>query len=244
MAKKPIIAAVLAAALAVPTATFAGPVHSWDGFYLGLAVGARISDTSGEATGLSNPPQPAFATPLNTDTFDATSTRIGGYFGYNWQQGHWILSLEADAGFAPSSKKSIDRLLHFNPAPGEDRTDVEHGYDASLRARLGLLLNPNLLAYATAGIAVQQLDVRMACTQNGSWCVATRSETRSTTLTGWTVGGGLEWKLGQWIARGEYRYQDYGSETFLFFANAPIDSLEAKFDTRSHIVSFGLGYRF
>ena len=245
MAQKSIIAAALLSACLVTSAPAAAqPAYSWDGFYLGLSVGARFSDTNGEATGLSNPPVPVFQTPLNFDSFDATTSRIGGYFGYNWQGGIWVFGLEADAGFAPSSKKSIDRLLHFFPAPGDDRTEVEHGYDASLRARLGLLLSPSLLAYATAGVAIQQLDVTMACTNNGSCCVTTRSETRSTTLTGWTVGGGLEWKLGNWIARWEYRFQDYGSETFIFFANAPIDSIEAKFDTRSHIATFGLAYKF
>jgi len=39
--------------------------------------------------------------------------------------------------------------------------------------------------------------------------------THSQTLTGWTIGGGVEAMLGHnWLARAEYRYADFGTVNF------------------------------
>ena len=79
-----------------------------------------------------------------------------------------------------------------------------------------------------------------------------RSQTNSTSLTGWTVGGGLEWKLAQnWFVRGEYRYSDYGHWQTSFFANQAgagnplgVDFNSANIHVTTSVATVGLAYKF
>ena len=55
------------------------------------------------------------------------------------------------------------------------------------------------------------------------------------TRTGWTVGTGLEWALGQnWSAKIEYNYLDFGDDTIAGIST----------DSQNHLVKLGLNYRF
>ena len=60
------------------------------------------------------------------------------------------------------------------------------------------------------------------------WCGFTgiaKSQTISTTRTGWTVGGGVEAVVtGNWLARAEVRYADYGNFKQTFFAGTAMMS--------------------
>ncbi len=69
---------------------------------------------------------------------------------------------------------------------------------------------------------------------------ASASETRS----GWIVGTGLEWAFsGNWSAKAEYNYMDFGSRTVDFgsFRGVPV-SLDI--DQRISVVKAGVNYRF
>jgi outer membrane immunogenic protein len=70
----------------------------------------------------------------------------------------------------------------------------------------------------------------MTCNGNTSpACLFSHSQTQSAWLPGWTVGGGLEWKLLQnWLLRGEYRYSDYGTFKPNFFVGSGDKGTSAK----------------
>ena len=74
---------------------------------------------------------------------------------------------------------------------------------------------------------------------------ASTSEWRS----GWMIGTGIEQAIsGNWSAKIEYNYMDFGTETNLFpvlrIAGAP--GLFDRFDVtqRIHLIKFGINYRF
>src|SRR6185437_7604937 len=74
---------------------------------------------------------------------------------------------------------------------------VETRWDASARARLGYLVMPNVLIYATGGAAWLDVKTTSNCDtgpiggcQHGGLTPAVISQSK--TLTGWTIGGGLE----------------------------------------------------
>ena len=129
-----------------------------------------------------------------------------------------------------------------------DTSNVKLGWDASLRGRVGYLITPIWLVYATAGVASQQVDINATCNGsffNSSWCVAPRNETASTTRTGWTVGAGIEALLwNNWLLRAEYRYADYGSIGHTFFAGSGIDEVAMSESLKTHTGLIGLGYKF
>ena len=63
----------------------------------------------------------------------------------------------------------------------------------------------------------------------------------SETLTGWTVGGGVEYAFtDNLIGRVEYRYTDFGDAQ----STIPLLPGNAKVDLDSHTVRLGIAYKF
>ena len=147
-----------------------------------------------------------------------TSGWLGGVFGgFNMQNGQFVYGGEADVNYS-----------------GIDGSNVgEHArarLDGSLRARAGVAVNDDVLVYGTAGVAAERLRVTDT--------LAAQSDTNM--MLGYTVGAGTDVKLTDDVfARAEYRYSDYGSETFDLpgVGNPSIDS-------SNHRVTLGIGIKF
>jgi outer membrane immunogenic protein len=235
------------------------PMLSWGGFYTGLGVGARASRTDVTTTSLVvggvSSPLTGLAT---TQPFDGTAFRADPYVGYNWQFApRWVTGLEADAGFA--SQTTTLRSFSFSPASAgagthDDSLMVKTTWDASLRGRLGFLLTPVTLAYATGGAAWQHYEVTSTCGDR-FFCTALNGftplvVTNATTKVGWTVGGGIEVALwNHWLARGEYRFADFGTSPFTIARSSTVPLFNPVIDNfnvamRTHSVTFGLAYKF
>lgn len=122
---------------------------------------------------------------INTDGFVGS-----GFAGWNFQNGGFVYGLEGDVG--------------YNGMEGDNAgVDSESGIDGSLRARLGLAATDNLLVYGTAGGAAERLEITDPAGSDTG------------TMLGWTAGAGIDAKLTEQVfGRLEYRYTDYGSETF------------------------------
>ncbi len=97
---------------------------------------------------------------------------------------------------------------------------MKEDWDGSVRARLGTLVTPDTLVFATGGFAVQNLVVSATCAGGGgaAFCLTPQSESHEKLMTGWTVGGGLERRIwGNWLARVEYRFAEFGTFHQQFF---------------------------
>jgi outer membrane immunogenic protein len=235
----------------------APPILGWSGFYAGVGLGARALESDWNTTALAIPfvPDP-FSTP---QAFDTTDFRVSGYGGYNWQFSTWLLGIEGDFGWADNKVNRAGIPGTFNAAGGVgvglglpallalDSSSVKADWDASIRGRVGILAGPTVLLYATGGAAWLNIDAGASCLGSGvnaSWCVAVRNETASKTLFGWTAGAGVEWMFApNWIARGEYRFSDYGSQDRVFFAGT-VDQVSASIDVQTHTAYFGISYLF
>ena len=71
-------------------------------------------------------------------------------------------------------------------------------------------------------------------------------QTRNTTQSGWTAGGGVEWAFaGNWTAFGEYNYFDFGTPG-VTFTSAADGVTTFPINIRQNINSFmvGINYRF
>jgi opacity protein-like surface antigen len=84
-------------------------------------------------------------------------------------------------------------------------------------------------------------------------CVAPPSTCGSTTLTmrgsklmtGWSVGGGLEWMLGpQWSTKAEYAYFDFGRIEASGPSSVPGEFYRQTVDVTVHTVKVAINYRF
>ena len=241
------------------------PVADWTGFYAGVGVGGRWTDTDWTTTCLlptTAPGCPAnnalFPTRFlvdNPSSFDMSGVRVSGYLGYNWQISTWVLGLEGDFGWADNKDNHIGIPgTHILGSTALDTASVRDRWDASVRGRVGYLVTPQALLYATGGAAWLDKETTATCPLisaapfAGGWCVAgPHAESFSKTMFGWTVGAGAEWKFWQnWILRAEYRYSDYtgDAQNIRFFAGTPVDTFDAHVRQTTHTAYLGVSYLF
>jgi outer membrane immunogenic protein len=217
--------AAQAADMPLKAAPYAAPVvNDWTGFYLGVHGGygwGKMGFDSLEATILPN----------NLGSIDQVVSQsklrgavFGGHAGYNWQRGTWVGGIEIDYSGA-DLKKSESRTKSF---PGDSDEIVTHTLAtkidqlASARARLGLLITPDLLLYGTGGAAWAHTKVTSTDDDRCSpdTCdVDTIIDRSSTNHFGWVAGAGGEWRLfggSNWSLRAEYLHYDFGSTTHTF----------------------------
>jgi len=226
-------------------------VWSWTGINIGATVGMRSNIDEGSITSATGAGAagigltPAFlATGWRPPSHNDTTFRGSLFIGYDYQIApSWVIGIEADIGFADQS------LSQFVAATTVTST-VEEGWDSSIRGRVGYLLTPYMLLYATGGVS--WLDWKGTVTCPGvpfSPCVATglSAASNSDTLTGYTIGGGIDVRFWQnWYARAEYRYADYGSttRTSTIVTGAGPVTVSGPVSTETHTAMFGAYYKF
>jgi outer membrane immunogenic protein len=262
----------------------------WTGFYVGLNAGYGWDASPNvytSAAGTKADIESIFVVPppyIAADALSATSVASarangfigGGQAGYNYQWGNnFVVGLEADiqgagirgrGGFLGLGSASVD----FEGATFTDNvvSTVEHrktvDWLGTVRGRLGYLVTPTLLAFATGGLAYGGVTADTTIAQ--SWAgndLGPLLQTTggaghySNTRVGWTVGGGLEWMFAPNISvKAEYLYYDLGSATWgsgpasTSFtspgAGTFVDSIVLQSRTRfdGHIARAGVNYHF
>ena len=239
-----------------------GPI--WEGYYLGANLGGRFASNDWRTyaacpnSGLCGGGVPG---PDYAQRFDSTALRIGAFGGRNWMLGSaWLAGLEAEIGWANNRNTN-------GPIPGTtvsggvpaitagDTASVNLSWDFNLKARVGALLRPDTLLFATAGLALQQVEMVAACNNDGAntYCTSPpglpHNESQTRTLPGWTIGMGLEHLLApNWLVRLEYRYADFGQVNPTFFTQnfgyGGDDRVYAHVYVRTHTASLGVAYKF
>lgn len=270
-------AAVFAATLASATAAQAG---DWNGWYAGVNAGYLWSnsdtiDTS-SVPGPCNPASgggctavPNYSTLFATGATGSVLAELNGFsggaqLGFNSQMTNWVWGIETDIQSGPGSSSGTYTVVTPSPAfPAQPATTTFTGtrtldFIGTLRARLGFLTSPNTLLYATAGLAYggADMDATYVATCTGcSWTLQPNgSFSDSDTLTGYTVGGGLEFAFApNWTFKTEYLYYDLGdmsvggliqgtnSGTGFLFAS---HTTTATTDFDGHLVRVGVNFRF
>lgn len=240
--------------LSISTDGIGAPVNEegdgtgWSGIYAGLSAGVRKASHDFETLEVASGTWPVNP---NTSllTLPTFGQEVSAFAGWQSQNAGLRWGVEADIG-----RSNASGWAYGIPGTGSfsfldaslDVTTIMHGFDGSLRARVGMDIGPSLHAYATGGLAFGVLDVELSCPGSfQSWCISDNIESASKTMVGWTAGVGADWDLGnKWFTRAEYRYTDLGSFEHNFFDDVSFDAVEAKISNRSHRLNFGLGYRF
>jgi outer membrane immunogenic protein len=186
------------------------------GFAAALAVGLQLGAQSAQAADLYAPRQPAPAlrtfdatpwtggyiglslgrswgsTRIDTNngnfTVDTNGGQIGGYAGYTWQSGLFVLGGEAELGTGNLKGSNVNVSQDLN-------------WMGALRARAGILVAQPLYVYGLAGVAWADMAVRA----NGI--------ERDQSFAGFQVGAGAEYRFNpNWALRLDYIYTGLGSE--------------------------------
>jgi outer membrane immunogenic protein len=230
------VSAVIAFASTASAADMRAPVYkamapvsayNWTGFYLGVNAGIGVGE------------QP---TSLRVGVFSGSEFTqspigaIGGVqAGYNWQFGNWVLGLETD--IQASGLKDDAACLLTCVAGQQMRIEQSLGWFGTARARVGYTTGP-VLAYYTGGFAYGGVKSTINETLAGGTGVFGFDDT----MTGWTLGSGVEASLGgNWTGKLEYLYLDLGNGGTAYTVGGTAHVINS--DIRSHIFRAGVNYR-
>ncbi len=214
----------------------AAPAYNWSGWYVGLNAGwvGGSGSVSNDASIVSTSSIPANAQAMAsgaTNTAGTSSGFIGGgQFGYNYQFSHlFVAGFEADIqGLSGAHKQSSSvtplrenrESDNIAPVVTNSTTTRDLSYLGTLRARVGVLVVPSFLLYATGGLAYggvkSDTTIAQSVTNTKNPPPSTlTSGSFSGTRVGYVVGGGGEWMLSSnWSAKLEYLHYDLGSATY------------------------------
>ena len=130
---------------------------------------------------------------------DADGVVGGGQVGYNWQSRQFVYGLEADISAADIG---ISEAFVVPGAVLSASASID--WLATFRGRLGVLVQPNLLVYGTAGLAVVHAQAHGSVTTFGFGQI---SASASDTGTGLVYGIGVE---SMWTERMSVRLEYLG----------------------------------
>ncbi len=232
---------------------------SWAGPYIGANIGYSAGKSKTDAvfsdftTG---------APLLATGSTDNLNGMIGGIQGgYNWQGGNWVGGIEADIqisgqGATPSylcpGAVCNPGIADFT-APVTASFDQRHKLDSfgTLRGRFGTTITPDVMVYATGGLAVGSIrsTVRLAGVgfdADGNPGAVSNAVSVLTQKAGWTAGAGLEGRLfGNVTGKIEYLHIDFG--TISTSVTNPFNAIPVTLSSNSritdNIVRVGLNYK-
>lgn len=133
---------------------------------------------------------------------DDSGVTFGIYSGYNIQCGRLLYGIESDFNYGGTESEWTDGCCQ------DLSSDLN--WFSTIRARLGLVHQDNLLFYVTGGLAYGKLDYKFAVDDGGLIEFSGRD---SDTKFGWTVGAGLEFlRHENWSLKAEALYVDLGKE--------------------------------
>jgi opacity protein-like surface antigen len=159
----------------------------------------------------------------------------GGQVGCNYQfNPQWVVGVEGDFSAAGISG---DTEGPFLIGQAFSALQAETKWIASLTGRVGYAFDRFLFFVRGGGAwAHQRYDSRGFA---GMPFDFTGSDTRS----GWTVGAGVEWAfLGNWSAKVEYDYYDFGATSVSL--NGPLGMIPGNITQRIQAVTIALNYHF
>lgn len=145
-------------------------------------------------------------------TIDPAGFVLGAQAGYNYQWDMFVVGLEADINYSFMTDKNAAAA----------RADLD--WYGTIRPRVGIAFD-RVLPYVTGGFAFGSQELQVAGVKQAK------------TLTGYTVGAGVEYAFTNNIsAKLEYLYMDLGKTNYSTFAT--------KAGNESHIVRAGVNYKF
>ncbi len=216
-AQVPVFAADMPRAAPVYKAQPAPQSYDWTGFYIGI--------NGGYGFGRSSWSDPAAGT--DSGRFNTSGGTFGGQLGYNWQTGPAVFGIETDLNWINAKGSSSAGGVCLTDGAGQCQT--KQSWLGTTRARVGYAID-RWLPYIPGGVAYGDIRADQA---TGS---------SSSTKTGWTAGGGVEYGIDRnWSAKLEYLHVDLGTASFMGAAsgtptlNVPITD---------DIVRAGLNYRW
>jgi outer membrane immunogenic protein len=261
-----LVAPALGADMPLKARSYVAPPALWMGWYVGANVGWAGSQNSVNSAATPVPDAALGVVPGVSEGLAALSTGAvpagsrsgfigGGQAGYNWQFGNWVAGIETDIqGIAKSSGSgSVTRtaVVVGVPVTSTQTASLSTEYLGTVRGRLGFLVTPTWLLYATGGLAYGGANASTTLFQTGPGFVGVGAGSLSDARAGWTAGGGFEWMFAQrWSAKAEYLHYDLGTgssasaSTSGAFATPVYQNVLYSAHFEGNVVRAGVNYHF
>lgn len=237
-ADMPAKAPIVKAPMAVP--------YSWRGFYVGANAGYHQDDAKFNWDFAPGFPDNAAAIAARSSTA-ANTLRQRGFtgglqVGYNWQFNNIVAGLEADFNFLAGSASFGPQYVGGGlPVTNTVTESARAQWLATVRPRLGMLIMPRTLLYATGGLAVASVKYF----DHTDYPFFSQEASQTATRVGWTAGVGGEHAIdNRWSVKGEWLYADLGSTSY----NSVIATVPTAVITHNHkltinVARLGINYK-
>jgi outer membrane immunogenic protein len=194
-------------------------VPIWTGFYAGINGGFGGESGLGFRDRLFTVASPSTVVSSFTGSADITGGFGGGQAGYNFQYGNFVYGIETDIQGSDLQGHGSAASISVGPAgvPVVGRfanADLRVDYFGTVRGRLGYAWG-GVLLYATGGFAYGGVKESLRLTSSTATATTvTNIVSNNNTDTGWTAGGGVEFKISPSLSlKGEYQFISLGSHT-------------------------------
>ena len=232
------------------------PAYSWTGCYVGGNAGGIWEHDNTpigniDPTGIDTPAFLAGAIP-NGYSYERTGWLAGGQLGCNYQVTNWVVGIETDFdGTRLSGGQTINTAVPgFFPVTSNVTQKMD--WIGTTRGRLGITAFDSVLLYGTGGAAYAHVSDSYFLSNVPGGGPVNSFASDSTTLLGWTAGGGVEVGFGQWSVKSEALYYDLGDHSLVrscmlvsgALCATPNTLHPANFENRGVIARVGLNYHF
>jgi len=208
------------------------PAPTWTGCYVGGNIGGAFGNADLSVAG-----------PIGSGTISGNNSGFagGGQIGCDYDfGGGWVIGFRDMYDWTSNSSSGTFQSIAF---PGfAANANFKNQWFDTLTARIGYAFQPAWLLYAQGGAAWVQTttNVLVAGFQTGQ---------SSSTRSGWTVGGGVEWMFApHWSAFVEGNYMSQGSNSgSVVTPNLAVCSTGCAWSTNNRnesTVLVGVNYRF
>jgi outer membrane immunogenic protein len=209
------------------------PAFTWTGFELGAQVGGAAN-------------QSTVNLPPFSDTYNGGGVFGGIHIGFNYQlMGPLVVGVQAEYNFAGITGNNVSPPLNFLETAVREFGSVD--------GRLGWAFD-RVLIYAIGGFAYGDIRNQIMCGPGQCSGFPTLALGGVSTIRdfaanryGYDVGGGIEYNFyGNWTARAEYRYYNWGTLGFND-AGFPLNPISIPNHTSKETMQtgrIGLTYKF
>jgi outer membrane immunogenic protein len=254
------------------TAAFAGqaaaadyapatPMFSWSGVYGGAQIGYGWGEYDVNSSDIIytddvfDPANPVdYVYPGFNSSSDVDGVVGGLYGGANFQLGGFVFGLDADYSWSGITGDGVQTDEIIATVGGVDGTlggfgeaDADVDWLAHVRGRIGYGWD-RFLIYAAGGLAVAGLSNDLGVTTPSF--ILSGNDNGNDSITGWTVGGGVEWAFtDNLVVRAEYLYDQFDDVSFgnySIFDDSTGDTFtrSVEGDLSVNIFRVGLSYKF
>ena len=143
-----------------------------------------------------------------------------GAGGCNWQvNGPWVVGIEAAWNAKAMNVSRDNNFPEFTGFPHIVTTEIS--WIASLTGRVGYAVTPDWLYYVKGSVAFAKIETAGNVTPSGAFDFEMWNNSKW--HAGWTVGGGVEYRLFRNVTiGGEYNYYRFGDKDHLGALSAPV----------------------